>query len=452
MLYALFYKYARLALPRGRALHAYKQELMQTQWLKPDELQALQLNKIKRLVKHAYFNVPFYKARFDELGLHPNDIKTFDDFHQIPPITRLDVKNNYDAFIATNFPRRQLQSGLTGGSTGEPMKYYQTPDGRIFNWAVVQRNRTWIGFEEGMKQAWLWGRDEDVPTFWQDRFWSWLRRQKWLTSYNMSEERMADFARQLIRFQPEFIFGYASSVYLFAQYLEKKGITAIRPKVVQTASEKLYRFQRELIERVFDCPVSDHYAAMEVSTIADECLQGGLHISAEARYVEVTIDDKRVGPGTMGEITVTDLTNFAMPLIRYKGGDLAVLDDRVCSCGRNLPLLREVVGRTADFFKMPSGKLVSGLYWTLRMREVPGIRRFRVHQFAVDKIEVTYETEAGFDSRLLEAKRIEILARLNEPLQLTFRQVDQIPPTRAGKHLFITSDVPIDFSPDNISA
>jgi phenylacetate-CoA ligase len=257
---------------------------------------------------------------------------------------------------------------------------------------------------------------------------------------------MEHFAQTLVHFQPDFIFGYTSSVYLFAQYLEKQGITIIRPKAVQTAAEKLHNFQRELIEYTFGCKVYDHYAAQEIGVMAAECPEGGLHLAAETKYLEVCNNDQPIRLGEMGETVVTDLTNYAMPFIRYKGGDLATLDDKVCSCGRGLLLLREVMGRIADFFRMPSGKLVSGLYWTLRMREVPGIKRFRAHQSAIDKIEVVYEIDDGFNEEILEAKRQEIIRRLNEPVSLTFRKVDQIPLTRAGKHLFITSDVPIDLS------
>jgi len=451
MLYPFIYQTIRGVTSQGRTLQQNMQELLQTQWLEPEELAQIQLDKLKNLLEHAYQHVPFYQQHFQKVGLHPHDIKSLADFQQIPSVTRQDIKSNPELFMATNFSPAELRVGLTGGSTGEPLQFYQTPASRLYNWAIVQRNRTWIGFKEGMKQAWLWGRDEDIPSFRRDQIWAKLRRQEWLSSYDMGADKMAEFAQTLLKFQPEFIFGYTSAVYLFAQYLDKQGITGIQPRVVQTAAEKLYDFQRELVEKVFACPVSEHYAALEVGTIADQCLHGQLHISAEAKYVEITKNGQPLPVGEEGEITITDLTNYAMPFIRYRGGDLGSLCDEKCSCGLGLPILCVLIGRTADFFKMPSGKLVSGLYWTLRMREVPGIRRFQTHQSAIDKIEVLYEVESGFDENLLEAKRQEILARLGEPIQLSFKQVDNIPLTRAGKHLFITSDVPVDFNDEALS-
>jgi phenylacetate-CoA ligase len=410
-------------------------------------LQELELHKIKRLVTHAYAHVPFYRQHLQEAGVHPDDIKTLDDFRQIPAITKQDIKRDPELFIASNAPRSRMQAGTTGGSTGEPLKFYHTPEETYWGWAATLRNRTWFGFEEGRRQAWIWGRSIDVPFSRSEQLQAWLRRQKWLNSYDMGEEKMEAFADTLVRFQPEFIFGYVSSLCLFAEYLKKRGITEIRPRAVQTAAEKLHDFERELIEGVFGCPVVDHYASMEIGVIAAQCLAGGMHVASEIRYLEVITDGRPAEPGEMGELVITNLVGFAMPFIRYKTGDLAIIEGQPCSCGRGLPLLREVVGRTTNFFQMPSGRLISGLYWSRVRRQVPGIKRFRAHQSSVDHIEVIYEVEDGFNGDLLEAKRQEVLSHLGEPINLSFRRVERIPLTSAGKHLFSTSDIPVDFAP-----
>ena len=442
-MYPLLYRYARSISSQGRDLDKKLQELLQTQWFSSKELKELQLKKLKKLLEHAYNNVPFYRTSYQEVGLHPNDIKTLDDFRLIPIITKSDVQNNPNAFMAQNFHRETLTKGMTGGSTGDPLVYYRDHNSAMWNWSLIQRNRSWFGFREGMKQAWFWGRDEDVPDSKIDQIKTRLRRQRWQTCYNMGEDQMAAFAQELISFQPEFILGYTSAIYVFAQYVMKKGITKIKPKAVQTAAEKLHDFQRDLISEVFQCPVIDSYAAMEIGTIATQCLEGGMHISAELRYFETVIDDQLAQPGQMGETVLTDFTNLAMPYIRYKSGDLAVLKEGICSCGRQLPLLGEITGRKTDFFTMPSGKLVFGLYWGKRMREIPGVKRFRVHQAAVDTIKISYEAENGFDSNLLEKKRQEILNTLKEPLNISFERVDKIPLSRVGKYLFISTDVPV---------
>jgi phenylacetate-CoA ligase len=452
MVYSLFYKYARLATPTGRELHYKMQELLRTQWLSPDELKELQLTKIKQLLNHAYSKVPFYQKRFQDVGLHPNDIKTLTDFQQVPIITKQDVQNDPDVFMAPNYSRDTLTKGMTGGSTGDPLIYYRDHDADMWNWALIQRNRSWFGFQEGMKQAWFWGRDQDIPESRINQIKTRLRRQHWQSCYNMGEDQMAAFAEKLLDFQPDFIFGYTSAIYVFAQYLKKQGITAIKPKAIQTAAEKLHDFQREFMAEVFQCPVIDHYAAMEIGTIAAQCLEGGMHIGGEVRYFETVVDNQPAKPGQMGETVLTDLTNMAMPYIRYKSGDLAVLKEGVCSCGRGLPLLGEVTGRKTDFFTMPSGKLVFGLYWGKRMREIPGVKRFRVHQATVDTIEISYEAENGFDTSLLEKKRQEILNTLQEPLNISFERVEEIPLSRVGKYLFISTDVPVTINNDTLKS
>lgn len=452
-MYTSLYRYARLALPRGRALHRNLKELLHTQWLSPEEIAGIQLAKIKHLVKHAFTNVPFYRQRFREIGLHPNDIKTLDDFRQIPALTREDIKRAPELFVATNYPRQALKPGATGGSTGEPLKFYQTAEWGHSNWATIQRNRTWFGFQEGCKQAWIWGREEDLPSFQGDllsfrleQFKAWLRRQKWLNSFDMSEDKMQAFAETLALFQPEFIFGYTSSLWVFAQYLKKNGITDIRPKAVQGGADMLYDFQRELIEEVFGCPMINHYATMELGIIGAECLERRLHVAAETRYLEMINGGQPAEPGETGEVVATDLTNFAMPFIRYKNGDLASLEDQPCPCGRGLPVLRELMGRKSDFFTTPEGKLISGLYFVHRLRGWPGVRKYRVHQSSIDKIEILFEAGDDLDKGWVESRRQEFQAHVGESVKLSFKRVDHIPLTRVGKHLFTTSAVPLDLS------
>jgi len=163
MMYTLLYKYATLVRPSGRTVHRNLKELMRTQWLTAEELRVLQLHKVKRLVEHAYTNVPFYTQRFQEAGIHPNDIKTLDDFRQIPVLTRDDIQCNLESLVATNFPHSALRYDATGGATGEPLGFYHTMEHAYWKWAGELRILNWFGFEPGRKQAYIMGRDFVVP-------------------------------------------------------------------------------------------------------------------------------------------------------------------------------------------------------------------------------------------------------------------------------------------------
>lgn len=445
-MYPILYKYARAFSPANIVTHRCLQELERNQWLSPEGLRALQLQKIQQIVEHAYVNVPFYRQRFVEIGLHPGDIKTLEDFHQLPVLTKQDIRTHLEALVARNLPHRVLHPEATGGSTGEPLVFFVSDDFRRWNAAVTARARSWYGYQPGSKQAWIWGADRDLPHWrWSERFKARLRRQRWLHAFNMGKEQMETFAQTLVRFKPKFIFGYVSSIYLFARYLQGEKIT-IRPEVVETSAEKLYDFQRELIEQVFGCPVVDLYGSREFGCIASQCLSGGMHIADDVRYVEIITDGQPAAPGQIGEVVITDLTNYAMPFLRYKIGDLASYTDKPCSCGRGLSVLREVIGRTTDIFTTPSGKLISGLYFVHRLRGAPGIERFQVHQPSKDTIEILFEASEGVDETWLENRWREFQEHIGPDVRLYIKRVKQIPPTPAGKHLFTKSEVPVSFS------
>jgi len=444
--YSLLYKYAGLLRPSGRRVHRNLKDLLYTQWLPLEELQALQLRKIQHLVAHAYTNVPFYRQRFQEAGIDPSDIKTLDDFRRIPVLTRDDVQRNLKSLVAKNIPSSALRPDATGGATGEPLRFYNTIEHIYWKWAGQSRIRSWFGLEPGCKQAYIAGRDFAIPHARSEKIRVWFRRQKWLNSFDMSREKMQAFAETLVRFQPQLIVGYNSSLWLFAQYLEQTGFTGIHPKVVIGAADKLYDFERELIEKVFGCSVRDCCSGREVGVMAVQCPEGSMHVPAELNYLEVIANGQPAKPGELGEVIVTSLTNFGMPFIRYKNGDLARPEDQSCPCGRSLPVLRELVGRTSDFFTTPDGRLISGLYFVRKMRGCPGVKRYQVHQSSVDKVEIIFEARDDLDQDWLESRRREIQAHLGASVELSLRRVDHVPITPGGKRLFTTSAVPVDLS------
>jgi phenylacetate-CoA ligase len=448
----LLYRIAGLLYPDGIIRYRYLKELDRNQWQSPEELGILQLKKIQTIVEHAYVNVPFYKQRLTEAGMQPGDIRTLDDFHQLPVLTKQDIRAHRESLVAKNLPRRVMHLDATGGSTGEPLTFYLSDDFKRWNWAVTVRAESWYGHQPGDKEAWIWGADRDLPHWkWSKRLKAHLKRQRWFNSFDMDRDKMEEFARVLVRFKPDLIVGYTSSLYLFAKYLERRGIDDIRPRAVETSAEKLYDSQRTVLERVFGCPVIDHYASRELGCIAAQCLAGGMHVADDVRYVEIVTNSGAAEPGQVGEILVTDLTNFAMPFLRFKNGDMAIRADKPCSCGRGLSVLDEVVGRTTDVFTTPDGRLISGLYFFHRLRGAPGIDRFQVHQLSDGAIEILFEaSDEGVDENWLKDREREFREHFGEKARLCFKQVKQIPPTSAGKHLFTISEVPVDLGGEQI--
>jgi phenylacetate-CoA ligase len=445
-MYPAIYRTMRFFWSGGLETRRYWRELERTQWLSEDELRALQLAKIQRLVKHAYEHVPFYRERYQRVGIHPEDIRNLEDFQALPFLTREDVKNNLEALVDQNFPRHKLQKSETGGSTGEPIQFFIEGSFWWWNAANIFRMRGWYGVHEGDKIAWFWGDREDMSD------WSWGRRlrarimqERYLNAFSMTEEKMRDFADMLVRWQPVMFKGYPSALSLFARYVKEWGITDIRPDLIETTSEKLTDPQRELLEEVFACKVVDQYSSREMGTMACLCERGSFHICADVRYLEIVADGKVVQPGQMGEVVATSFNQYAMPFIRYKKGDMAISEPGHCSCGRYFPRLKEVVGRTNEFLVAADGRFVHSLALAYVFRVRPEVVRYQAHQPDREHLNIRLVCNQPVNSVWLDNVRAEVQDRFGQATQVSIQLVDQIELTPVGKHRHVISDVRPDF-------
>jgi len=445
-MYRQLYQLMRMTRPHKFLLRRYERELEHNQWLSRAEIQKISWQKLKRLLEHAYENVPFYRQRLQEIGLTPQDIQTEEDFRQIPLLTKDDIRKSEDLLIAANFAKDKMKRSVTSGSTGVPFVTYHDHYFQAANVAAFARSRRWFGWEFGDKVAWIWSRYEDRPQSVRERTISYIKRERWMDGFRPSPERMQQFAETLIRWKPDLLAGMGNVIHLFALYLTAQNIKGIRPKFVETAGMKLWPHERELIERVFQCPVSDRYGSYESgSVVAAECPEGNRHIFSDLCYLEILRDGQPAPHGEPGEVIATPLDAFGMPLIRFRLNDIAVLDDQVCSCGRGLPLLRDIEGRVTSIFTLPSGKfLYGGVFRHLVLKDTMAVKRFQVHQYSKEKIEVTLERGDGFEHGVVDLVRARCLELLgDEPVELTIKVTDEIPTTASGKHLVTTSDVPV---------
>jgi len=246
---------------------------------------------------------------------------------------------------------------------------------------------------------------------------------------------------RLNRYRPDVIVAYTNPLYQFARALEEQSLKPHSPRSIIVGAEKLYPFQRDLIEKVFAAPVFETYGSREFTFIAGECdRHQGLHMSVENLLLEILDDDGRPTPeGQEGNIVVTDLTNYGMPFVRYANGDRAVAGWGRCACGRGLPLLRGVVGRRLDVVRTPDGRSVPGEFFPHLMKDYPGIRQFQVVQEKLHRVQIRYVPK----NQLSEDHRIslnrEMRKILGPAVDLQLLSVDDIPLTAAGKHRVVVS-------------
>ena len=427
---------------RGDRLLFMLEELERNQWLSKEEIEEIQWRKIEYFLKQAVTYVPYYHDLLGEVGLRIEEIQNPTDFRKIPFLTK-DIIRRESSRLVTKDPLRRGYPSSTGGSTGEPLYFYNDQGAGPLRRANTLRGYRWAKVDIGDKQALFWGfaLNRSAKERLIESVKNYFNNIVTFSTFDMSDETMRRYASRLRFYRPDYIVGYPSALIIFTQYCKWSKTDVPRLRAVVTSGEKLFPQQREIIEEVFTCPVFDRYGSREFASIAHECEEHkGLHIFTDLCFVEVIHDSGRPAQsGEVGELVVTDLLNLYMPFIRYRTGDLAVPTERECSCGRGLPLLDRIEGRAFDYITTPSGKRVGGFFWTWLSRAVHGIKRFQIEQRV--RSEVIFRIIPGPDwkneyRQILEGR---IKETCGENFQVTFMIVDEIPLTPLGKSRFIIS-------------
>jgi phenylacetate-CoA ligase len=424
----------------------YLREFERTQFLSLEEIRDLQWRRLRDLLAHAHAQCPFYRARFEQAGLTPNDLRGLDDLRALPILEKRDIQEQGDDMVARDWPREDLIRNQTGGSTGTPIAFYLSKARKCSRAAATLRHNRWAGWRVGDRAAVLWGAPRDrPPDTWRARLrGALLREPLWLDTGNVTEASLAEFHTNLLRYRPRILQAYARSAVLFARYVQASGLTPHRPHALVTSAEVLENDDRRLLEDVFGCPVFNRYGCREVSVVASECpAHRGLHIMAEGLYVEIETPNGPAEPGEMGTILVTDLLNHAMPLIRYRIGDLGAWAAGECPCGRGLPRLERVAGRVTDFLVGDEGRLVSGVFLaTYVVAQRPSLGQVQIVQHRAGV--VTYRIKPGRDfNQLDDLEYLQTTTRryLGEQTRIDSEVVEELPAEPSGKFLFSRSTV-----------
>jgi len=270
-----------------------------------------------------------------------------------------------------------------------------------------------------------------------------LDRYTYLDTLKMDEHDMERFYQAICKKPPALLFGHAHSLYLFSRFLKEKGWVPPQPKGIISSAMVLHSNERKIIEEVFNCKVTNRYGCEEVSLIACECEQHqGLHLNLDTLIVEVIRAGKSVQPGEPGSIIVTDLTNYGMPFIRYKVGDVGVPSVADCSCGRSLPMLQSIEGRAADYIVTPEGKYISGISLTENFAMLlPEIKQLQIVQDRIDhlSLKIVKANDYKIDTEQKIGKLV--LERFGSMMGYDLEYTDVIPQGASGKYQFCISKV-----------
>ena len=418
-----------------------RKKLEKSQWLTPAELTQLQIDRLIKLLTHANQNVPYYKNLFAQLGFDPQAINSLEVLTQLPFLTKAIIRENSEQ-LKSSVPDN-LAKFNTGGSSGQPLVFYIGNERVSHDVAAKWRATRWWGVDIGDPELVVWGSPielgaQDKVRLIRDK----LLRTQLLPAFDMSDEKLNSFINEIIRYQPKMLFGYPSALGRIAKYASDHSIDMknIGVKVVFVTSEYLYPEQRELIENCFACKVANGYGGRDAGFIAHECPSGNMHITAEDIIVEII--DKQgqpVAAGEPGEIVVTHLATRGYPFVRYRTGDIGVLDNKQCACGRGLPILKEIQGRTTDFVVSQSGSVMHGLALIYVLREITSIGEFKIVQETIDttRIYLIVSSEFNDNDKLTIIQGFK--ARLGDQVKIIIDIVEEIPAEKSGKFRYVIS-------------
>ena len=424
----------------------YLASLLRHAYWDRDRLSAYQDKKTRAIVKYAYDHSRFYHEKFKQLGLRPDDIKNVKDLNKLPIFRRFELQRNVESVISDEFDSEKLEVDKTSGSSGQPLFVYFSKRESEFRKAKMLRANISCG--QKIKDRWL------VITAPSHLSKGNLVQRLFGVFYPFSISVFEDTAQQLSivrKFRPDVIEGYSSVLYLMASELKKNGVEVPRTRLIIGGADLIDEPSREFVERMFGAPFFDQYASVELEAMAWQCVEKcGYHIDADSVVMQfVDEEGEEVAPGERGEIVCTSLFNYAMPFIRYAIGDIGVLSDELCPCGRGLPLMKMIEGRKDSFVRFPDGRLVSPRNFTIAMSMFSlydYVDLFRVVQRDKDVVEFVVKLKEGsFDKErfvsLLEAHMREKLKLDVSGVKVTTRFVDDISLDKGGKLRAVVSEV-----------
>ena len=417
---------------RGRAYVHRSKLLRDSQWWDGERVRQFQWDELKRLLAHVFESVPYLRQKYESAGIGPHDIRSWEDFRQLPPLTREEVNAHGAELCSTTYQGRLLPHA-TGGSSGTPTRFFRTYESYDWRTAAKDRVYSWSGWHLGERSAYLWGAPvghHSKRELWKTRAFEHVQRQLIINTFSQTDALWRDVYRTIRRFRPVLIVGYVSSLEQFAGFLQKEGLALPKVRSVIAAAEPLFPAVRTAIEAAFGAPVYNTYGSREFMSIAGECEQRqGLHINGENLVVE-TRNGRSDEPS---ELLVTDLHNYGMPFVRYATGDLGTISAMRCPCGRGLPMLESIEGRVLDTLRTADGRTVPGEFFPHLLKEVPEFAQYRVEQRTLDHVVISAVLNQPLSERSAALLRDEIGKVFGDSTRWELQPVSEIPALRSGK-------------------
>jgi len=409
----------------GGLFQQYSSTLKHTEFLPAEQLRELQTAELDRLRRFVSLHVPHYRKH------SPAAFTTKDQIRERP-----------EDFIADTFPRRALIPWHTSGTTGKPLTVYYSREAMQRMWAFVELYRNTAGVTKDDRRGQFTGKmivpprqSASTKIFWRRDL---ANHALLLSTVHLLPRNLQHYAAALERFRPVYLSGYPSSMYVLAEYYRQSGRLAPQLKAALASAETLLYYQRHTIAETFATRVFDQYGQAEMQSFWYECEAGRMHAHPLAGVTEILRPDGTpAAPGEMGEVVLTGLVNYAMPLMRYRVGDTARFAAESCPCGRGMPVIEEIGGRLDDFVYTRERGFLGRLDPVLK--GVRNIVESQVEQESLDVLRIRFVPTARFTAEDLHMLETNLRARVGRSIHLEFECTDRIPRSANGKFRFVIS-------------
>lgn len=432
---------------KKRPVLKYLNELNRSQFAHPTLIKNVQNKRLAKLLLHATSHSPYYRNIWKQNGIKIDKAFSITDLHQLPLLTRQDAKSSVAERRSENGPPIHVTK-TTGGTTGEPLKIEYDIESEFRRQAMRLRGFGWAGYQVGMPVLHYWGaattQNGSLRLKAKQKADHLLKREKWIDCNAQSDVDKQHAIDTIVSHRPKIIFCYAQAMVELAKTINENQLRSWDDIRIVCGAEKVSSIDRKILNHAFGPHVFETYGCREFMLIGSECKEhDGMHLSSEHLIVEI-VDDQGapVEPGTTGNVVITDLFNYASPLIRYQNGDLASMapDDEPCPCGRTLGKIKSIDGRKTEHLKDSFGNTVGGMIFNLIFSPLAeDVSHFQVRQ----KTDLSITVSVVSNRPLGQGPKDHIMQQCKKYLpgiEVTLKPVDFIPLTKNGKRQIIIID------------
>ena len=388
--------------------------------------------RVRNIVIHACETSPYYRDLCRDLGLQPSAAFSLEDLRHFPLLTKEIIKQKGPQLISERIGRHELDVEFTSGTTGRRTEFqrnHQCTVSRVGRQTGILEQ---CGYRPGERRALLWGVESEVPAAGirglRQRLRHFADSQESVCCKVMNERDMEEFHARLLRFRPAVLYGYPNAMARLGRFILERKLAPIRVRTIMSTAERLTLQTREFLNAVFGAEVYDLYCTREYGCVGFECsMHDGYHIDTGSVYLEIVREGRRVELGETGEITITDLLNYGMPLIRSRTGDIGTLSAEPCACGSGLPLLKSFDGRMPDNIVRPDGSIVAGILVSYMFMDLPQIKAAQFVQESVTDLEVRLEVGEELSEETRASVLRQVRERVGQEISVRVTPVREIP-------------------------